>query len=127
MQMLRVFFQLADIVLQCFYGSLQLALSMSDTIDKRNVFLFPDVVKLSAQPFEGMECRFPAIDDPDPVKGLAFLQKLQDLFKEPCLVLRYRLFPDKRVLVRAGFDLCPVNENSFTGDLTQIKELRCDF
>ena len=34
MQMLRVFFQLADIVLQCFYGSLQLALSMSDTIDK---------------------------------------------------------------------------------------------
>ena len=125
--MLRVFLQFADIVLQCFYGSLQLALPMSDAMDKRDIFLFSDVVKLPSQPFEGMECRFAAIDNLDPVKGLAFLQKLQDFFKEPGLVLRYRLFPDKRVLVRAGFDLCPVNENSFTGDLTQIKELRCDF
>ena len=69
-----------------------------------------------------------ALDVPhDHHEGAQDVQKLQDLFKKSALVLRYRLFPDKSILVRAGFDLCPVNENCLSGDFSQIKELRGDF
>ena len=34
-------------------------------------------------------------------------------------------FPDKRILVRAGFDLCPINKYGLAGDLSEIMKNRC--
>ena len=125
MQMFCVFFQLADITIQCFDGFLQLAFPMADPVDKSDSFFFLDLTELFAQPFHGMQCRFSVIDHFDPVQCLTFFDKKNDLFKQTGLVFCHRFFPDKCILVRAGFNLCSVNKYGLSGDFSQIMKDRC--
>ena len=97
---------------------------MADSIDKGYLFFSLDLVELFAEPFHGMQRRFAVIDYFDPVQRLTFFDERKYLIEQTGLKLCDRLFPDKRILVRAGFNLCSVDKYSLAGDLPKVVEQR---
>ena len=91
---------------------------MTNSVDKCDLFLFLDVIEFFTEPFHGMQCRFAIIDHFEPVYGLTFFDERYDLLKQAGLMLCNRLFPDKCILICAGFDFCP---RSWRIDVTLVR------